>query len=396
MRWSSLFRRHASALPGLILLAALPVVLVLTSCSGNDAKAAATPPPGGRGAGGGGAVPVTTAVAVQKPMPVNLHVVGNVETASTVEVRAQVTGALLTVEFSEGQEVKAGDLLFTLDPRPFETALQQAQAVLAKDTGQSKTAETQRARYRDLLAKGLVSQADFDTVSATANALQGTINVDNAQVETAKLQLQYTKIAAPVSGRTGALLVHQGALVRSTDASPLVVINQIAPVYVSFAVPARMLADVRNGRSAGSLRVEAVVPGSRDAASTGSVTFIDNAVDPATDTIRLKGTFANTDRRLWPGQFVNVTLQLAVEPHAVVIPAEAVQPSQQGSSVYVVKPDQTVEARTVQVSRTEGQDSVIASGIRAGDVVVIDGQLGLTPGARVSVKAAAGEPKKVP
>jgi len=378
-------------------LAAGLSLLLLSSCTQGGAQEAAsaqTAPAAGRAGGGrggsrGGSTTVTTATAVERAMPVTLRAVGNVEAASTVEVRAQVTGQLTSVNFTEGQEVKAGDLLFTIDPRALEVALRQAEAVLAKDTGQSKTAEAQRVRYTSLLKAGLISQADFDTVSAQANALQSSMNADNAAIDNVKLQLTYTKILAPVTGRTGALLVHKGSLIRANDTSPLVVINQIAPVNVSFAVPARQLGRIRTEQMRGRLRVQAVPAGTRDAPSLGGVTFIDNAVDPSTDTIRLKGTFANTDRRLWPGQFVEVTLELAVDAHAIVVPSAAVQPGQQGSFVFVVKPNKTVEARSVTIARTDGPDSVVASGLQAGETVVTDGQLGLVPGASVNVKAAS-------
>ena len=321
-----------------------------------------------------------------------LHAIGNVEAASTVDVRSQVSGELLSVGFEEGRDVTAGQLLFTIDPRPFQLALQQAQAALDKDTAQAKNVEAQLNRAERLFKAGLISQADYDTATAQANTLKGTLAADRTQIENAQLQLQYTRIVAPVSGRTGALLIHKGALVRANDASPLVVINQIVPALVSFAVPSRTLADIRGNRE--RLRVEAVPSGSTDPPSVGAVTFIDNAVDPASDTIRLKASFPNADKRLWPGQFVEVALQLSIEPHAIVVPSAAVQPSQQGATVFIVKPDQTVEIRPVTVARTEGTDAVIATGLQAGEVVVTDGQLGLTAGARVSVKSPTGRSSK--
>jgi membrane fusion protein, multidrug efflux system len=374
-------------------LTGLSFVLLLTSCS-RGPSAAADAQSAGRGGRGRGdsAVPVDTAPVVVKAMPVNLQAVGNVEASSTVEVRSQVTGALLSVGFTEGQEVTAGQLLFTLDPRPFEATLRQVQAALAKDQAQVRNAQAQRDRNADLLKQGLVAQSDYDALVASAAALQASADADAAQVENAKLQLQYTKIAAPVSGRTGALLVHPGALVRANDVSPLVVINQLAPIYVSFSVPSRLLSEIRAEQARGALPVQAVVSGASDPPSSGRVTFLDNAVDQATDTVRLKATFANRDRRLWPGQFVEVTLRLALESHAVVVPAVAVQPGQQGSFVFVVKPDSTVEERPVTVDRTDGDVAVIRTGLRGGEVVVTDGQLRLTPGARVSVKTASPKP----
>ena len=217
--------------------------------------------------------------------------------------------------------------------------------------------------------------------------MQASIAAGRATVENARLQRQNTRIVSPVSGRTGALLVHRGAIVRANDTVPLVVINQLSPAFVSFSVPARMLPRIRRGDTQKALGVEAAPAGAADGTSSGTVTFIDNAVDPATDTIRLKATFANQDRRLWPGAFVDVTLQLSIEPQAKVIPAKAVQPSQQGEFVFVVRQDQTVEARTVKIAWTEGDDAVVESGVNAGETVVTDGQLRLTPGARITVKA---------
>jgi multidrug efflux system membrane fusion protein len=303
-----------------------------------------------------------------------------------------VTGELKTVEFKEGDEVQEGQLLFTLDPRPFELAVQQAEATLSRDQAQSKTAEANLARSRDLLAKGLVSPAAHDATVSQAGALKSTVSADQIAIDNAKLQLQYTRITAPVSGRTGALLVHVGSLVRNNDTSPLVIINQVSPVYVSFAVPARLLEQIRGERAHQGLRVLAAPAGTTDAPVAGSVSFLDNAVDPATDTIRLKATFPNRDRRLWPGAFVDVTLRLSENPNALVVPNAAVQASQTGELVYVVKPDQTVETRPVTVAWTEGDESVIASGLRAGETIVTDGQLRLVPGA--TVVAQGREPQR--
>jgi membrane fusion protein, multidrug efflux system len=388
----------------LIPLLALVAGLALTSsCSSGGAAA---PPAGtgtapgrgdaaGRGggrAGGGGPVPVTTAIVVAKPMAVNVRVVGNVEAVSSVSVRPQVNGELKTVEFKEGQDVTAGQVLFTIDPRPFELAVRQAEVQLARDTAQWRTADAQLTRSTEMLAKGLVAPATHDATAATANALKGAIAADQVEIDNAKLQLTYTKITAPVSGRTGALLVNEGQLVRTGDQTPLVVINQLAPVYVSFAVPARLLEQIRNERDHRGLKVLAAPAGSTGTPLSGTVTFLDNAVDAATDTIRLKATFPNRDRRLWPGAFVEVTLQLTEDPKAIVVPNAAVQASQRGQIVYVVKPDQTVEARPITIGWTEGAETVIAKGLTAGETIVTDGQLRLTPGARVTREGTGASP----
>ena len=366
----------------LLVAGGLAAVLPLTACSGGAANGGDAP----TDRGGGAPISIVAAPVVAKPMPVRIRSVGNVEASSTVEVRAQVTGELQSVNFREGQDVSAGQLLFTIDPRTFEATVKQAEGTLARSKAQMANLEAQRARAESLATRGLASRADLETATTAAAAMQATIAADSAALENARLQLERTRIEAPVSGRTGALLVNRGALVRASDTTPLVVINQMTPVFVSFAVPARLLPELR--RAGGGLEVEAVASGSSVAPSIGRVTFIDNVVDPATDSIRLKATFRNDDRRLWPGAFVDVSLRLAVDPRAIVVPSAAVQPSQQGTFVYVVKADQTVDSRPVKVARIEGAETVLESGVQAGEMVVTDGHLRLTPGAKVAVRRA--------
>jgi multidrug efflux system membrane fusion protein len=348
---------------------------------------------------------------------VTIPAVGTAEPLATVEIRAQVTGQLSEVHFREGQDVQKGAPLFTLDARPFQAALQQAQAVLARDSAQAKNAQSQRARYEDLFNRGLIPRDQYETQMANATALEATLAGDQAQIENARLNLQYTRIVAPISGRTGALNVHAGDLVRANDTAPLVVINQVAPIYVSFSVPGRYLPDIRRFQAQQPLRLEARIqpggtpgapqtappapgalpaagtdgaslplldPSARDSIASGTVSFIDNSVDPTTGTIRMKGTFANANHALWPGLFVQVTLVLRNDPAAIVVPAAAVQVSQAGEYVFVVKPDRTVEVRNVTVERQQGEEMVIAKGIAPGEEVVTDGQLRLTTGATVS------------
>jgi len=286
--------------------------------------------------------------------------------------------------------VTADQVLFELDPTPFQLAVNQAKATLARDTAQAKGAAAQLARSDDLFARGLLAKSEHDATATTSAALQATAEADAAALDSAQLQLKYTKITAPVSGRTGALLVHEGALVRPTDANPLVVLNQVTPVFVSFAVPARLLPQLRDQRSREALVVRATPPGTNEAPTTGTVTFLDNLVDQTTDSVRLKATFPNKDHRLWPGAFVDVTVQLAVQPHAIVVPSAAVQVGQQGQFVFLLKPDQTVQPQAVEVAWTDGDDTVLKSGVRPGDTVVTDGQLRLIPGIRVSVKSGPG------
>ena len=360
-----------------------------TTPAGSSAAAAGATPAAPRGRGDAG-VPVTTAVATAVTLPVYIQAVGNVEASSTVDVRPQVSGPLLSVHFTEGQDVEKGQLLFTIDRRPFDLALRQAQAQLARNSGQSKTAETQRARYAALLKSGLVSQEQHDAVAAQANSLQSSMAADQVQIENAQLQLQYTEIHAPMAGRTGALQVHPGSLVRTADAAPMVIINQITPVQVAFSVPGTHLPAISRGQARGALVTEAQpAKGSDGPVSAGSLTFIDNAIDPATSGIRLKASFPNRDRQLWPGEYVQVRLRIAVEADAIVVPLTAVQTGPKGQYVYVVTGG-TVAVRPVTVSRTEGAQVVVSDGLRAGEEVVTDGHLRLTPGARVSIQSKGG------
>ena len=306
--------------------------------------------------------------------------------ASTVTVRAQVTGELTAVHFIEGDEVTEGQVIVEIDKRPLEAALQQTQAALDRDVAQAANAKSQAARYEDLLKRGIATKEQVDQIVANAAALDATVALDRANIENAKVQLQYATIRAPLTGKTGLLQVHPGNLVRATDTTPIVTINKITPVYVSFSVPEAMLPDLKRYMARGKLAVTALPPNDQGAPAVGLINFIDNAVDPTTGQIKVKGTFPNTDRHLWPGQFVNVNVTLSTEPNAIVAPSLAVQTGQQGTYVFVVKPDQTVDLRNVVVERTSGEQSVIKSGLAPGETVVTDGQLRLNPGTRVSVK----------
>jgi multidrug efflux system membrane fusion protein len=369
-------------------VAGLSLILQLGSCSRGTGVAEAQSQGAGRGGGrGDAAVPVTTARAIEKPVPVEVTTIGTGEALSTVEVRAQVAGPLMSVQFTEGQDVEKGQLLFTIDPRPFEVAVQQAEASVAKDEAQAKGSENTRARNEDLFKRELLSRSDYDASVTAATGAAAMVLADKAALESAKLQLQYTKILAPVSGRTGALLVHQGSLVRSTDTSPLVIINQISPIRVAFAVPGQYLATIRAEQAKAPLFTDASMPGA-DTASKGSVSFIDNTIDATTGTIKLKATFPNAKHELWPGALVEVKMRLSVDPHAIVVPSAAVQNGQQGQFVFVVAADRTVSMRPVTIARTNGDDAVVSSGLKVGEEVVTDGQLRLVPGSRISAKGA--------
>jgi membrane fusion protein, multidrug efflux system len=384
-----MMRMSLRPLFGLILMASAAAA---GACSGGEAVST-TPPAGGRGGGGANApaVPVTTAPVVQKSVPLSVQGIGTVIAASTVTVRAQVTGELTSVNFIEGDEVQEGQVIVTIDKRPLEAALQQAQAALDRDVAQAANARSQATRYQDLLRRGIATKEQVDQIMTNATALDATVELDKANVENAKVQLQYATIRAPLTGKTGLLQVHPGNLVRATDTTPIVTINKITPVYVSFSVPEAMLPDLKRYMARGKLAVTALPPNDQGAPAEGLINFIDNAVDPTTGQIKVKGTFPNTDRHLWPGQYVNVNVTLSTEPNAIVVPSLAVQTGQQGTYVFVVKPDQTVDLRPVTVERTSGDQSVIKTGVKPGETVVTDGQLRLNPGTRVSIKTGASD-----
>jgi multidrug efflux system membrane fusion protein len=334
------------------------------------------------------AAPVTVARVVEESVPVEVRAIGNVEAYWTVSVKAEVAAQVELVLFREGQDVKKGDLLFTLDARSYQAALQQLEANRARDEAQLQNALAEDERYTKLFQEGIVSKEQYDTFHTNRAVLAAAVQADKAAIEKAKVDLDYCSIRSPLDGRTGTLLIHQGNVVKDRD-TVLVVINQIHPIYVTFAVPEQYLADIKHYQAAGPLRVEALIPEDKQGPAQGGLSFVDNAVDSSTGTIKLKGTFENPDHRLWPGQFVNVVLKLTAQANALVVPSQAVQTGQQGQFVFVLKPDLTAESRPVQVNRTFNGESVVEKGLRAGELVVTDGQLQLVPGAKVEVKNAA-------
>ncbi|HSP35432.1 MAG TPA: efflux RND transporter periplasmic adaptor subunit [Thermoanaerobaculia bacterium] len=329
-------------------------------------------------------VAVTVATAEQKNIPIQLRAIGTVQPLQTVAIRALVGGQLTRVSFNEGDDVRQGDMLFTIDPRPYQATLAQAEANLARDEAQARNAESERARYGDLVKKDYVTKEEYEKISSGADAARAVVAADRAAVETARLQLSYCAIHAPIDGRTGTLLVHLGNLVKANDTTALVVINKIRPVYVQFAVPESQLGPLR-ATGLTNVPVSAAPQGS-NRVEAGKLTFVDNAVDPQTGTITLKGTFGNEDAALWPGQYVNVAVTLSDRPNAVVVPAQAVQNGQRGQYVYVVKRDNGVEMRPVTVAQQIEQQVVIDRGVTAGETVVTDGQLKLTPKSKVEIK----------
>ena len=354
---------------------------------------------GGRGGRGGGsreAVPVLVATAVQKSVPLQIRAVGNVESMSTVSIKSQVTGVITKSHFKEGDNVKKGQLLLTIDPRPLESTLKQAEAALARDTAQLQNMREQARRYAELVKKQYVSQEQYDQIRTNADAAEAVVQADMAAVENAKVQLSYCYIYSPLDGQVGTILVTEGNLVRSNDAAPIVVINQLVPINVTFSVPEQNLPELKRHMAGGKLTVDAAFPADEGRSERGVLNFVDNAVDRSTGTIKLKAQFDNRDRRLWPGQFINVALTLTTQGDAVVIPAEAIQVGENGQHVFIVKPDKRVEVRPVTVARTTEGQAIIAKGVAPGEQVVREGQFLLGPGSRIEIKEANATETKEP
>ncbi len=334
-------------------------------------------------------VPVTVAKATMKSVPVQVEVIGNVEAYSNVSVRTQMAGEIEKAYFTQGQDVKKGDLLFTLDRRPFEAALSQLEANLARDQAQLANARAQADRNEKLFQAGIISKDQYDTFRTTAQAQEATVRAGQAAIENARINLSYCSVYSPIDGRTGSYQVYPGNIAKVND-TVLVVINQIHPIYVTFSVPEQDLSEVKEFQARGPLQVEARIPNDPGPPSTGKLTFIDNTVDTATGTIKMRGTFANVDNRLWPGQFVNVVLRLSVQPNATVVPSQAVQTGPMGKYLFVVEADAkgnlTGNLRPVVTGTTVEGETVIEKGVSPGDTVVTDGQLILAPGSKVEIK----------
>jgi len=386
-------------------------VVAIAGCTSKGSQAT-----GRKGESG---VPVTVALATRRDVPLQIEVIGNVEAYSTITVKAQVGGEITQVHFREGDYVKAGDLLFTIDTRPLnamlneveanlakdEASLGQAEANLVRDTAQQKYAQSQADRYGRLFQSGVVSKDQAEQMRSNADALSAGLKADEAavrsaraaivatraMVENARVQLGYTTMRSPIDGRTGNIMVKQGNIV-AANTMDLTTINQVEPIYVTFSVPESQLPDIKRYMAAGKLPVMATPQADATAVERGVLTFVDNSVDATTGTIKLKGTFANADHKLWPGVFVRVTLRLTTQPNAVVVPNQAVQTGQEGPFVFVVKADSSVESRAVTIGSRVDQDIVIASGIEAGETVVTEGQLRLAPGTKVQVRDENGRP----
>ncbi len=336
------------------------------------------------------AIPVVVGTVKQKAMPVEVVEVGHVEAYSTVSIEAQVPGQLLDVHFKEGDFVRKGQLLLALDQRPYEAALAQAKAALARDKATAVNNRLQAQRYSKLLAEGIVPASQVESFTSAADASDAGLNADEAAIKTAELNLAYCTIYSPIDGRTGALMLKPGNLVKVADV-PIVVINQVNPIFVNFAVPQQFWPDIKKYMARGTLRVKATVPKDTGAAEEGNVAFVDNAVDATTGTIHLRATFTNSQNRLWPGLYVNIVLTLSEQAGATVVPAQAILLGETGSFVYVVRSDKRVEPRTIVPVRTIEGETVIEKGLQPGETIVTDGQARLEPNARIEIKSSMSD-----
>lgn len=364
-----------------IALICLAVILSCSACTKKE-KPKTKPP-----------VPVKVTQAVQKNVSVQLKAIGNIESYTSVAIKSQVGGQIARLHFTEGSDVEKGALLISIDPEPFRSTLNQLEAALAKDQAQAKFAREQAERYAGLVKEGIVTRDQYELLQANAKSLAATIVADRAAINGAKIQLGYCSIRSPISGRTGTIALQPGNLVKANDLA-IVTVNQLMPIYVTFSIPEKRLAEVKRAMAGKELKIEAFIPNEPGSTEIGTISFLDNAVNPATGTIKLKGVFANKSRKLWPGQFTDVLITLGTLQNAVVVPTQAIQTSQQGEFVYVVKPDQKVEMRQVTSAAVTGGETVVEKGLAPGETVVVDGQLRLTPGVVVESKSPQAADKQ--
>ena len=337
------------------------------------------------------AVPVTVAAALQETMPIRVAAIGNVEAFQTVALKARVDGQIVAVNFKEGQAVKKGEVLFRIDPRPYEATLRQAEANALRDRAARDQARSQARRYQELLDKNFISKEAYAQIRTNAETAEATAKASQAALENSRLNLEYCTIYSPLDGYVGKVLLQAGNMVRANDVNPLVVINQVRPIYVNFAVPEQNLPDVRKYQAQSPLRVDVVPTDPTTPAASGQLIFIDNAVDPSTGTIRLRAQFDNADATLWPGAFVNVLVQLYEKADAIVIPSAALQTGPGGQYVYIIGEDSLADLRKITVERTEGERAIV-SGLKKGERVVTRGQLRLGPKTRVQIAKPAAAP----
>ncbi|MBI3127552.1 MAG: efflux RND transporter periplasmic adaptor subunit [Candidatus Tectomicrobia bacterium] len=374
---------------------ALAVLAFAAGCSRSEepaSKAARTGRP---------PVPVAVAAARGAEVPVELHAIGTVTAFSKVSIKSRLAGQLMRAAFKEGDHVQSGQMIFTIDPRPFQAALEQTQANMRKDEALLVKAKADMRRAEELAKTRVISAATLDQNRAAVDSLVAAVASDKAAVENARLQLSYCYIHSPIEGRIGTLLVNEGNMIKENE-TVMAVINQIRPIYVDFSVPERHLGEIRDRMARGPLKVVAAVPGDTSRRAEGELAVVNNTVDASTGTIMLRAQFPNQDEALWPGQFVNVTLRLRTIPHAVLVPSQAVQPGQEGQYVFVVKPDLTAEMRPVVTGQAHGQDVIVENGLRAGERVVTTGQLRLVNNSKVQIKeeekgkATAAKPQAAP
>jgi multidrug efflux system membrane fusion protein len=364
-----------AAIIGILLILALAV---LNGCGKQNAQAAAPQRP---------PAPVVVSTVEQRDVPIQITAIGNVEAYQMVQIRSMVSGQIEKIQFKEGDDVRKGQLLYSLDKRPFVAALQQAEGNLKRDQAQAANANVQAARYSDLEKQGVISREQADLQRTASNTNEAAVAADEAAVDAAKVQLQYTNIYAPIDARAGALMINVGNLVKANDTPFLVQLNQIAPIYVTFTVPEAQLAEVRKFADEG-LKVLAYPKGQSGKPAEGKLTFIDNGVDPQTGTVKLKATFQNIDKRLWPGEFVNVVLNISTMRNAITVPTKAVQSGQQGDYVFVVAQDGTADPHQIDAVGTYQNLTLLKSGLKPGDTVIVDGQLRVTPKGKVTVQSS--------
>jgi multidrug efflux system membrane fusion protein len=377
MKKGATYGRRNALLTGIII--AISAAFLASCANGNSSQPPKKP-----------VAPVSVGTVAQKTVPVLLTAIGNVETVSTIQVKSQIGGILDKVHFKEGQDVAKGSLLFTIDPRQYEAQVKQAEANLAKDKAQLENAREEAQRYGELVKKGYVAREQYEQYRTNAAALEATVNADKAMAENAHLQLKYCYIYSPITGRTGNLIAAEGNLIKASADTSMVVINQIQPIYVTFSLPEQNLPEIKKYMAQGKVTVGAYLSKDDKTPEQGVLTFVDNTVDPTTGTIKLKATFQNAQKKLWPGQFVNVALTLTTQPNALLVPTSAIQTGQSGQFVFVVKKDNTVESRPIAAGRAIGDETVIDKGVTPGETVVTDGQVRLVPGARVEIKNNAG------
>jgi multidrug efflux system membrane fusion protein len=354
-----------------------------------DGRTAKSAKEGGKG--GAGAVPVTVARVLQETVPVRITAIGNVEAFSTVQVKARVDGQITDVNVREGAAVKKGDVLFRIDQRPYEAALRQAEANALRDTAARDHARSQETRYQELLEKNFISKDAYAQIRTNAATAEATAKASQAALESARLNLEYCTIRSALEGYVGRVLLQAGNMVRANDVNPLLVINQVKPIYVNFAVPEQNLSEVRQYMAKGPLAVEVMLPETQQVRPSGRLIFIDNAVDPSTGTIRMRAQFDNADAALWPGQFVNVSVRLYEQADALIVPSTAVQTGPDGQYVYVVNSEMVADLRRIAVQRTDGERTIVAKGLAKDELVVVRGQLRLGPKSRVQLAKPAAE-----